>query len=183
MPLSLPPFHRALGCNFWCHDEDRHRGTETPQCQAVLPTHDSSTIFTTHPKSTLPEDTQVFLDDNTRTTHFKPRLTMPHTMPGAYTGRPKRGSNQRTPAPRAGARPLYYDDGYPYYGFGIIPAEPHRRTQTFKSNGRLNWGSNQRSPALRASARPLYYDVGYPKNGNGPIPAEPPVHLAQQSIP
>ena len=81
-------------------------------------------------KDTLPDDTQVFYEDYTPTTHFKPRQATPHTMPGAHTGRPYGGSNQRSPALGASARPLYYDDGYPNNHFGTILAEPPISTAT-----------------------------------------------------
>ena len=88
-----------------------------------------------------------------------------------------------TPAPRAGARPLYYDDGYPKYGIGIILPEAHRQHQTINSYGRLSWGLNQRFPAFQASALLLYYAIGYGEKRIGLTATEPPQHIAQRGMP
>ena len=88
-----------------------------------------------------------------------------------------------TPAPRAGARPWYYDDGYPKYGIGIILPEAQCEHQTINSYGRLRCGSNQRFPALQASALPLCYVIGYGEIRIGLTAIEPPQHIAQRGMP
>ena len=113
-------------------------------------------------KDTLPEVTQVFLDDNTPTTHIKPRLTMPHTMPGAENRPPVAGLEQALPSPPGKRMTVVLRRWVPQIWLRYNTCRATPPNQTFNSYSRVNQGSNQRSPALRASARPLYYDVGYP---------------------